>query len=89
MAFEGLSEKLSRAFKNLKQHGHLTESDVKVAMREIKLALWFLINAVAIAPYLYQIIWNKISLPLSFKIAVEIIAPIIASASIIIFYGGE
>ncbi|MBQ7970917.1 MAG: signal recognition particle receptor subunit alpha, partial [Clostridia bacterium] len=39
MAFEGLSEKLSRAFKNLRQHGHLTEADVKVAMREIKLAL--------------------------------------------------
>ncbi len=39
MAFEGLSEKLARAFKNLRQHGHLTESDVKTAMREIKLAL--------------------------------------------------
>ncbi len=39
MAFEGLSEKLARAFKNLKQHGHLTEADVKSAMREIKLAL--------------------------------------------------
>ena len=39
MAFEGLSEKLARAFKNLRQHGHLTEADVKVAMREIKLAL--------------------------------------------------
>ena len=39
MAFEGLSEKLSRAFKNLKRHGNLTESDVKSAMREIKLAL--------------------------------------------------
>lgn len=39
MAFEGLSEKLSKAFKNLRQHGHLTEADVKVAMREIKLAL--------------------------------------------------
>ncbi len=39
MAFEGLSEKLARAFKNLKQHGHLTEADVKTAMREIKLAL--------------------------------------------------
>ncbi|MBQ4153513.1 MAG: signal recognition particle protein [Oscillospiraceae bacterium] len=39
MAFEGLSEKLARAFKNLRQHGHLTEADVKSAMREIKLAL--------------------------------------------------
>ncbi len=39
MAFEGLSEKLARAFKSLRQHGHLTEADVKAAMREIKLAL--------------------------------------------------
>ena len=39
MAFEGLSEKLARAFKNLKQHGRLSEADVKAAMREIKLAL--------------------------------------------------
>ena len=30
MAFEGLSEKLARAFKNLRQHGHLTEADVTV-----------------------------------------------------------
>lgn len=56
---------------------------------KIGIAIWFLINAIAVAPYLYQIIWNKISLPLSLKIAVEIITPIIASASIIIFYGGE
>ncbi len=39
MAFEGLSDKLAQAFKNLKRKGALTESDVKVAMREIKLAL--------------------------------------------------
>ena len=39
MAFEGLSEKLSGVFKRLKSHGKLTESDVKVAMREVKLAL--------------------------------------------------
>ena len=39
MAFEGLSDKLAKAFKNLKRKGALTESDVKVAMREIKLAL--------------------------------------------------
>lgn len=56
---------------------------------EIGLAVWFTINAVAISPYPYQIIWNKTSVPLSFKIAVEIIIPIIASASITIFYGGE
>ena len=39
MAFEGLSEKLSNVFKKLKSHGKLTESDVKEAMREVRLAL--------------------------------------------------
>ena len=39
MAFEGLSEKLSNAFKRLKNKGKLTESDVKEAMREVRMAL--------------------------------------------------
>ena len=39
MAFEGLSDKLSRAFKKLKNKGKLSESDVKEAMREVRLAL--------------------------------------------------
>ena len=39
MAFEGLSDKLSNAFKKLKNKGKLTESDVKEAMREVRLAL--------------------------------------------------
>ena len=39
MAFEGLSEKLNSVFKGLKSRGHLTESDVKQAMREVRLAL--------------------------------------------------
>lgn len=39
MAFEGLSEKLSRVFKNLKNHGKLNEKDVKDAMREVRMAL--------------------------------------------------
>lgn len=39
MAFEGLADKLSQAFKNLKRKGRLSEGDVKTAMREIKLAL--------------------------------------------------
>ncbi|MEE1186286.1 MAG: signal recognition particle protein [Acutalibacteraceae bacterium] len=39
MAFEGLQEKLSAAFKKLKSKGKLNESDVKEAMREIRLAL--------------------------------------------------
>ena len=39
MAFEGLSDKLSNVFKKLKSHGKLTESDVKEAMREVRLAL--------------------------------------------------
>ena len=39
MAFEGLSEKLNTVFKKLKSRGKLTESDVKEAMREVRLAL--------------------------------------------------
>ncbi len=39
MAFEGLTEKLSAAFKKLKGKGRLKESDVKEAMREIRMAL--------------------------------------------------
>ena len=39
MAFEGLSDKLNKVFKKLKSRGKLTESDVKEAMHEVKLAL--------------------------------------------------
>ncbi len=39
MAFEGLTEKLSAAFKRLKNKGKLSEADVKDAMREVRLAL--------------------------------------------------
>lgn len=39
MAFENLSEKLSAAFKRLRSKGKLSESDVKEAMREVRLAL--------------------------------------------------
>ena len=39
MAFEGLSERLSLAFKKLRSKGKLSENDVKEAMREVKLAL--------------------------------------------------
>lgn len=39
MAFEGLSDKLESAFKRLRQKGSLNESDVKEAMREVRLAL--------------------------------------------------
>ena len=39
MAFEGLTEKISAAFKKLRGKGRLTEADVKAAMREIRLAL--------------------------------------------------
>ena len=35
MAFDGLSEKLSAAFKRLRSKGKLSESDVKEAMREV------------------------------------------------------
>ena len=39
MAFEGLSERLEAAFKNLKSKGSLTEADVRSAMREVRMAL--------------------------------------------------
>ena len=39
MAFEGLTEKLSAAFKKLRGKGRLSEADVKESMREIRLAL--------------------------------------------------
>lgn len=39
MAFEGLTAKLNAAFKKLRGKGRLTESDIKEAMREIRLAL--------------------------------------------------
>ncbi|SFH50745.1 signal recognition particle subunit FFH/SRP54 (srp54) [Tindallia magadiensis] len=39
MLFEGLAEKLQATFDKLKGKGKLTESDVKEAMREVKLAL--------------------------------------------------
>ncbi len=39
MAFEGLSEKLAASFKKLRSRGHLTEGDVREAMREVRLAL--------------------------------------------------
>lgn len=39
MAFDSLSEKLSAAFKKLKTKGKLSETDVKDAMREVRLAL--------------------------------------------------
>ena len=37
--FQSLSEKLSNAFKKFRNKGKLTPDDVKVGMREIKLAL--------------------------------------------------
>lgn len=39
MAFDGLADKLSAAFKRLRSKGKLSESDVKEAMREVRLAL--------------------------------------------------
>ncbi len=39
MAFDGLADKLSNAFKRLKSKGKLTEADVREAMREVRLAL--------------------------------------------------
>ena len=39
MAFDSLSEKLQNVFKNLRGKGRLTEEDVKIAMKEVKMAL--------------------------------------------------
>ena len=39
MAFESLTDKLQNVFKNLRSKGRLTESDVKVALKEVKMAL--------------------------------------------------
>ena len=39
MAFEGLSEKLQNAFKNLRGKGKLSEADVKESLKEVKVAL--------------------------------------------------
>ena len=39
MAFESLSEKLGAAFKKLRSKGKLNETDIKEAMREVKMAL--------------------------------------------------
>ncbi len=39
MAFESLSEKFQKVFKNLRGRGILSEKDVKEAMREVKMAL--------------------------------------------------
>ena len=39
MAFDSLSEKLQGVFKNLRGKGRLTEEDVKVALKEVKMAL--------------------------------------------------
>ena len=39
MAFEGLSEKLQNAFKKMSGRGKLTEADVKLVMRDVRMAL--------------------------------------------------
>ena len=39
MAFEGLTEKLSLAFKKLRSKGKLSEADIKEAMRDVRIAL--------------------------------------------------
>ncbi len=39
MAFDSLSDKLQEVFKNLRSKGRLTESDVKAALKEVRMAL--------------------------------------------------
>ena len=38
MAFESLTEKLQNVFKKLRSKGRLTEEDVKIALKEVKMA---------------------------------------------------
>ncbi len=37
--FENLTERLNKVFDDLRRHGKLTEADVDVAMREVRMAL--------------------------------------------------
>ena len=39
MAFESLTDKLQNVFRNLRGKGRLTEEDVKLALKEVKMAL--------------------------------------------------
>ena len=39
MAFDSLSDKLQNVFKKLRGKGTLTEADVKIALKEVKMAL--------------------------------------------------
>ncbi|MFI3169291.1 MAG: signal recognition particle protein [Faecalibacterium sp.] len=39
MAFQSLSDRLAGVFKKLKGHGKLSEADIKLAMREVRMAL--------------------------------------------------
>ena len=39
MAFEGLTEKLTNIFDSMRKKGRLTEDDVRLAMKEVKMAL--------------------------------------------------
>ena len=39
MAFESLTDKLQNVFKKLRSKGRLTEEDVKLALKEVKMAL--------------------------------------------------
>ncbi|MCM1191162.1 MAG: signal recognition particle protein [Butyrivibrio sp.] len=39
MAFESLTDKLQKVFKNLRSKGRLTEADVKAALKDVKMAL--------------------------------------------------
>ena len=39
MAFESLSEKLQNVFKNLRGKGRLSEDDVRIGLKEVRLAL--------------------------------------------------
>lgn len=40
MAFEGLSERLQATMQKMRGKGKLTEADIKIMMREVRLALF-------------------------------------------------
>ena len=67
MAFEGLTEKISSAFKKLRGKGRLKESDVKEAMREIRMALLEADEAIRSLRTLPNLLPNAVSVRMFWK----------------------
>ena len=76
MAFENLADKLSQTFAKLRGKGKLTESDIKVAMREVKLALLEAdVSFKIVKEFIKQedILYNKKELEKAVKVAKNLI----------------